>query len=59
MATRLRKEAYIIAENFLFTLEVLDNDFNVMLYILTYTFDFYQVSAYITPIFCKVQISAL
>ena len=59
MASRFKKEAILLPKVFPFTLEVLDKDFNIIHYILIYTFDFYQVSAYVTPISCEFQISVL
>jgi hypothetical protein len=56
MASRLRKEAYIIAESFPFHSRSTGQRLH---YILTYTFDFCQVLAYIMPTSCEFQISAL
>jgi hypothetical protein len=55
----LGERLIVLLKDFPFTLEVLDKDFNIIHYILTYTFDFYQGSAYITHISCEFQISAL
>ena len=55
----LGKRLILLLKDFHFTFEILDKDFNIIRNILTYMFDFYEVSAYTTYIFCKVQISAL